>query len=119
MLDSVLANVRAEGEALMEKGKYDYIGGLLAVIALMAFANGYLNANSVSPVWSGVSAAVVSPFIIVAPSIFVAGFIVIAWQFVSSGFDLDAQTHEIKSSQLQTLHWVAAIALSLFLDLGM
>lgn len=103
----------------MEKGKYDYIGGLLAVIALMAFANGYLNANSVSPVWSGVSAAVVSPFIIVAPSIFVAGFIVIAWQFVSSGFDLDAQTHEIKSSQLQTLHWVAAIALSLFLDLGM
>ena len=103
----------------MNKDQYDYIGGILVVIALMAFANGYLNANSVSPVWSGVSAAVVSPFIIVVPSMLIAGFIVLVWQFVSGGFDLDGQSYEIKNSQFQMIHWIAALALLLFLDLGM
>lgn len=103
----------------MNKDKFEYIGRLLIVIALTSFANGYLNANSASPVWSGVFAVILSPFIIALPSLFVAGFIHILLSFVSGGFELDAPSNDISDQSFQALHWISAIGLVLFLDLGM
>lgn len=87
----------------MKKDEFDYIGSLVMVIASISFVRGYMNASAVTPIWSGIGAAFISPFIIVLPSVLVA-------VFVSALFN---------GNGLKILNWLAAIFLALFLDLAM
>lgn len=87
----------------MKKDEFGFMGVLTAAVAVISFVQGYINASAVSPFWSGIGAAVISPFMIMLPSVFAA--VILSTIFGGKG--------------LKVISWCFAIFLAFFLDLAM
>lgn len=87
----------------MDKDEFGDARLLFYTIALISFVKGYFDASALSPIWSGLAAAAISPFMIVLPSGVIA--ILVSKIFGGKGF--------------RFLFWACAVFLVLFLDLTM
>ena len=87
----------------MKKDEFGFVGVLTAAVVVISFVQGYINASAVSAFWSGVGAAVVSPFMIILPSVIAA--VILSTIFGGKG--------------LKVISWCFAIFLAFFLDLAM
>jgi hypothetical protein len=87
----------------MKKDEFDFLGILAIVIALIAFVQGYMNARDFTPIWSGVVASIVSPFVVVLPATFFS--LILSALFGGKG--------------LKTLSWTLSLLLVFYSDLVM
>jgi len=87
----------------MNRDEFGFLRTLTAVVAVIAFMQGYMNASAVSPFWSGIGAAILSPFMVIVPSIFAA--VILSAIFGGKG--------------LQLITWGFALFLVFFFDLAM
>lgn len=87
----------------MKKDEFAFLGYLAVVMAVISFVKGYIFVHPpISPLESAVSAVILSPFMVVMPSIFVG--VIASAVFGGKG--------------VEVLTWAAAIFLVYFLDLA-